>query len=247
MKQILLFSFLIILPLAICAQSTDEVAKNINTIKRDTTYIYAEATTNNVDSAIYSAKAILEVKVSEWIRSQHPAESFDVCIAKAKEHTFDVRTRRGNFQRAFVYVNKRDILPIANRSEVVVFEVASNEETPMSTSTKATLSEEPDMSGKTSQPTITLKDEEHKLATFTNLTELNEFLVSMKKQQRLAGYGKADTMPKDIDIDICICDKQGHVVAMLRRQPDGTCVNLKTLQSDTPTNYPHAAVWFKLK
>ena len=247
MKQILSFTILIILPISVGAQSTDEVAKNINTIKRDTTYIYAEATTSNVDSAIYSAKAILEVKVSEWIRSQHPAESFDVCIAKAKEHTFDVRTRRGNFQRAFVYVNKHDILPISDRREVVVFEVASAQETAMPTSTKEALSEEPVVSGESTQPTITLTDEEQKLAAMTNLSQLNVFLVDMKKQQRLAGYGKADTMPKDIDIDICICDKQGHVVAMLRRQPDGTCINLKTLQSDSPTNYPHAAVWFKLK
>ena len=52
MKQFLLFSTLIFLSLAVNAQSTDEVAKNINAIKRDTTYIYAEATTNNVDSAI---------------------------------------------------------------------------------------------------------------------------------------------------------------------------------------------------
>ena len=37
MKQILLFSTLIFLSLAVSAQSTDEVAKNINSIKRDTT------------------------------------------------------------------------------------------------------------------------------------------------------------------------------------------------------------------
>ena len=40
------------------------------------------------------------------------------------EHFVQLETRRGDFYRAFVYVRKTDIMSVADKSEVTVFEVA---------------------------------------------------------------------------------------------------------------------------
>lgn len=231
------------------AQTVADAARSINAIKRDTTFIYAEATTGNLDTALYNAKAILEVKIRDWVREQHPNEGIEVCIAKAKEHSFDVRTRRGNLQRAFVYVRKSDILPIADRSEVVVFEVAQEADEATASTPAEVLSEdtqaaepEPD-----TEPAVTLTAEEQKMLAISDLNDLNRFVVQHREQNRLNGYGKYSTMPKDADCHIFICDTQGKVVARFRHQSDGKTYNLSTLKADAVENYRLGAIWFQLR
>ena len=100
--------------------AAQDATKNINTVKRDTMYIYAEATMKDLSEAYNGARAILEMKVGDWVRKQHPGEGIEVCIVKAKEHFVQLETRRGDFYRAFVYVRKSDIMPVADKSEVDV-------------------------------------------------------------------------------------------------------------------------------
>lgn len=229
------------------AQTIEDAARSINTIKRDTTYLYAEATTSNLDSALYNAKAILEVKVRDWVTQQHPNEGIEVCIAKAKEHCFDVRTRRGSLQRAFVYVHKNDILPIAKRSEVMVFDVTEQLDEEQAATPAEVLSEDTQVPAPTPDPVITLTAEEEKMQAITNLRELNNYVGQCKKQNRLNGYGKYTTMPKDADCHIFICDEQGKVVARFRHQSDGKVFNLGTQKTDTVESYGRGAIWFQLK
>ena len=238
---------------SVFAQSAADAARSINAIKRDTTYLYAEATTSNLDTALYNAKAILEVKVQDWVREQHPNEGIEVCIAKAKEHSFDVRTRRGNLQRAFVYVRKSDILPIANRSEVMVFEVEKESEPVQATTPVEVLSEdtqitEPEPESEPEpEPVITLTVQEQKILGIASLDDLNTFLTPYRRQSRLNGYGKYSTMPKDADCHIVICDAQGQVIARFRHQSNGKVFNLNTLKTDAVESYGHGAIWFQLK
>ena len=234
------------------AQTTADAARSINAIKRDTTYIYAEATTGNADSAVYNAKAILEVKVDEWVRQQHPSEGIEVCIAKAKQHTFEVRTHRGNLQRAFVYVRKGDILPITDRSEVVVFQVTPDSETEAQAHSQTVVpadvvSEDAPQPKEAPIPVIVLTPEEKKMLSVTNLSGLNTYVTGLRNQQRLNGYGKYSTMPKDAECHVFVCDKQGIVLARLRHQADGSLFNLATLKPDAMENYNAGAIWFQAK
>lgn len=239
--------FALLISSVIQAQTVEEAARNINAIKRDTTYLYAEATTGNLDSALYNAKAILEVKVRDWVRLQHPNEGIEVCIAKAKEHSFDVRTRRGNLQRAFVYVRKSDILPIANRNEVMVFDVAQQPDEEQTAIPNEMISEDTKIPEPEPEPVITLTADEQKMLSVTNLSELNDFVKQFRDQNRLNGYGKYTTMPKDADCHIFICNKQGNVVARFRHQSDGKVFNLSTLKTDEVANYGLGAIWFQIK
>lgn len=245
---IILLSFLLISPIA-SSQTVEEAARNINSIKRDTTYLYAEATTSNLDTALYNAKAILEMKVLDWVRQYHPNEGIEVCIAKAKEHSFDVHTLRGNLQRAFVYVRKSDILPIANRNEVMVFEVAREAAEESATTPTEIISEETQVSGLELEqsPLITLTAEEKEMLTIEDLTQLNDFVGRYKRQQLLNGFGKYATMPKGAYCHIFICNPQGKVVARFRHQSDGSVFNLTTLKTDSVESYGLGAIWFQLK
>ena len=57
---------------------TDNVQKDINSVKRDTAYIYAEATMKKIEDAIEGAKAVLELQVAEWLESGH-VRNGDLC------------------------------------------------------------------------------------------------------------------------------------------------------------------------
>ena len=96
MKKIqLLLLFIIVGCLSANAQATNDVVKNINKIKRDTMYIYAESTTKELGEAYNNARALLEVQVGDWVRKQFPSENIEVCIVKAKDHLMQLDTRRG--------------------------------------------------------------------------------------------------------------------------------------------------------
>ena len=102
---------------------TDNVQKDINRVKRDTAYIYAEATMKKIEDAIEGAKAVLELQMAEWLKSQGMSGT-ETCVTKAKENIMTLQTRRGNFHRAFVYVKKSDIITFASESNVLVMKLS---------------------------------------------------------------------------------------------------------------------------
>ena len=243
MRTILILLMVIAGTMSANAQANADVVQSINKVKRDTMYIYAEATCNNIDTANINALALLEVKVGDWVRDQNPDEGIEVCIVKAKEHLLQLETRRGNLYRAFVYVRKNDILPVSDKSEVAVFEVQPDNVKPLTTS-KDVISEDAPIE---MPATITLSADEKLMLSIKNLSDLNTYVKGLRDTQRLNGYGKYSTMPKDRDCHIFVCDKQGVVVARLRYQSDGICINLSTLQQDTVENYHNGAIWFQVK
>lgn len=244
MKRYLLFLSFIFFYSSLCLAQTSDVTKSINSVKRDTNYLYAEATTKNMDEALLAAKSILEVKVGDWVRSNHPTEGIEVCIAKAKEHCFDVQTRRGDYYRAFVYVKKSDILPISNKSEVVVFEVTPINEKPLETPEEIISEETPE---ELPNPSIDLTIEEEQMVAVKSFYDVEPFVKSLRDKNRLEAYGKYATMPADSTCHLFIYDRQGQVKAVLRKTAS-TQVNLNTLKEDDIKNYKNCgAIWFRLK
>lgn len=102
---------------------TDNVQKEINSVKRDTAYIYAEATMKKIEDAIEGAKAVLELQMTEWLKSQGMSGT-ETCVTKAKENIMTLKTKRGNFHRAFLYVKKSDIITFASESNVLVMKLS---------------------------------------------------------------------------------------------------------------------------
>ena len=223
-----------------------DVTKDINRVKRDTMYIYAEATMKDLNEAYNGARAILEMKVGDWVRAQHPVESIEVCIVKAKEHFTQLETRRGDFYRAFVYVRKSDIMPVADKSEVTVFEVAPVAESVQPVPQRAFIVEETPVEVE-SAPELELTAEEKQMKRVRSFYEVEPYITGLKSKGKLNKYGKYATMPEDGDCHLFVYDKQGNISALLRKRGN-TQYNLNTLKEDNVKNYKNCgAIWFQLK
>ena len=248
MKRLLIGIILIISGLSVCmAQTAAEVAKTINKVKRDTMYIYAEATMKDLSEAYNGARAILEMKVGDWVREQHPSEKIELCIVKAKDHLLQLETRRGDFYRAFVYVRKTDILPIADRSEVTVFDVSPvvRENEPQA-SQAIIVTEDPPIEVKKG-PELELTSEEKQMKQVRSFYEVEPYIKGLKSKGKLSAYGKYATMPENEDCHLFVYDKQGNISALLRKRGDNQ-YNLNTLKEDNVKNYKNCgAIWFQLK
>ena len=248
MKRLLLCNLFSVLSLSFCiAQTAGEVAKNINQVKRDTMYIYAEATMKDVNEAYNGARAILEMKVGDWVRSQHPDEGIEVCIVKAKEHFVQLETRRGDFYRAFVYVRKSDIMPVADKSEVTVFEVAPVVQPNQPEASPAIIISEDAPVEVAPAPVLELTSEEKQMKLVRSFYDVEPFINGLKSKGRLKNYGKYATMPTDEDCHLFVYDKQGNIAALIRKS-GSTQYNLNTLKEDNVKNYKNCgAIWFQLK
>ena len=245
MKRLLLSLFYIIFHLSFSyAQS---VAQNINKVKRDTMYIYAESTTKDLNEAYSNARAILEMQVGEWVRKQHPSEGIELCIVKAKEHFMQLDTRRGELYRAFVYVRKSDIMPIADKSEVTVIEVAPVTKPKQVEAKPAIIVTEEAPRVEEKQQVLELTSEEKQMKQIRSFYDVEPYINGLKSKGKLNAYGKYATMPKNEDCHMFVYDKQGNISALLRKS-GAMQYNLNTLKEDNVKNYKNCgAIWFQLK
>lgn len=242
--NIVLIAFFFCFDIAsLSAQNTD-VAKSISEVKRDTSYIYAEATMKDLDESILGAKAILEVKVGDWLRSQYPEENMELCITKAKEHSFEIQTRRGEYHRAFVFVKKSDIMAVSKLSDVIVLQVPTKEEQAQVTPAEI-ISEE--SASVVEEPKVTLTADEEQMKVISKFYDIEPYIKGLQGKGRNLEYGKYATMPKDADCHLFVYNKQGDVAAVMRKDSNGF-VNLNTLNTDNIDNYKNCgAIWLQLK
>ena len=223
------------------AQSSTEIAKNINKVKRDTMFIYAETTVKDKDEAYDGALAILEMKVSDWIRSKYAKEHIETSVAQVKKHLLHLETRRGEFYRAFVYVRKSDIMPVANKNDVTIFDVGRKSNKP----TASIASEESPMENE--HTTVGLSPDEEEMKQVDGFYDIEPYIKTLKSRQKLKNYGKYATMPVNEDCYLFVYNKQGSISAILRKNEKGQ-YNLYTLQEDDVKNYKDCgAIWVQLK
>ena len=245
MKRLLICLSFIIYHLSFSyAQS---IVKDINKVKRDTMYIYAESTTKELSEAYNNARAILEMQVGDWVRKQHPKEEIEVCIVKAKEHFMQLDTRRGELYRAFVYVKKSDIMPVADKSEVTVFEVGPVAKPDEAKAAPAIIVTEEAPAVEEKAPALELTSEEKQMKLIRSFYDVEPYIKGLKSKGRLKTYGKYATMPADEDCHLFVYDKQGNISALLRKSGQKQ-YNLNTLKEDNVKNYKNCgAIWFQLK
>ena len=210
------------------AQATEHAdsLNDINAIKRDTTFIYAESTMKDAVEAMSGAHAILELKIYDWLRNKHPGENAEVLVSDSKKEWSDILSRRGMYNRAFVYVSKRDVLPMVEVPEPVEVE-----------DTVPVLEE-------VLVPELT-PDEETMAAIF-KFDEIEPFIKGLKSDGRLHAYGKYASLPEDDPCYMFVYDKEGSVVAVLRQLEGGKHYNLRTLKDDNIRNYKNCgAIWLQ--
>ena len=109
-----LFTACLLLPaLTISAQTNsnvEEKKKEINSIKKNSQYIYAEATAATEQEAKDLAEELLYQEINEWVATQKKLrQSNELLISDRKELWSNVSLPRGNMFRSFIYVKKSNI------------------------------------------------------------------------------------------------------------------------------------------
>lgn len=112
-KRLAVTALLLLMGTAAMAQET--TSKQINQIKRDPLYLYAEATMDNEADAQSVAYELLLKQVEEYIASKSNLTQADnVLIKDVKSKGESLSMMRGEMHRVFVYVKKSDIEGVTN-------------------------------------------------------------------------------------------------------------------------------------
>ncbi len=132
------------------------VTKQINEIKRNADYIYAESTDENWNTALENAKILLAEQVEHWIATESDYKDVEGCLAKASEHVLEMKATRGQFFRAFVYVKKSDVVPYSNADKVMMIPVNKSASQKVESSSPPS---QPVVAEKESEPVVEVKSE----------------------------------------------------------------------------------------
>jgi hypothetical protein len=117
-KRLYIFALLLSFVMAALAQSTEEQKKLINSIKKSKSYLYAEITTTDQQTASDMAEEMLNQEINKYIAEQKKLRSAaNIVLRNRAEVMESISMPRGNMFRAFKYVKKDDIIP-ADKVEV---------------------------------------------------------------------------------------------------------------------------------
>lgn len=112
-KKISLLAFSLLLATMAVAQQSN--SKEINKIKRSTSYLYAEATMESEKDAYEVANELLLQQINEYIASKRKLNNAsNVLIKDLQAKSESLIMMRGEMHRVFVYVKKSDIEGVEN-------------------------------------------------------------------------------------------------------------------------------------
>lgn len=118
-KKLILFAVMLLLATTAGADNNDEAKKKINSIKKDSQYLYAEATAPTEQEAHDIAEEMLYEEINAWAASRKKLQkSSSLAVNNTQSLWTTMSLPRGNMIRSFIYVKKSDILPVEN-SEVI--------------------------------------------------------------------------------------------------------------------------------
>ena len=94
---------------------------------------------------------------------------------------------------------------------------------------------------------LLLTPEEKKMISMVSFYEIEPYIKQLKADDRIYGYGKYSTMPKDDLCHLFIYNREGEIVTVLFKTHQNT-YNLKTREKDAISNYKNCgAIWFTLR
>ena len=112
-RRLFLLVFGLTISVVLCAQQSD--SKKINSIKRNPSYLYAEATMDTEEEAFNTAKETLMSYIKEYIESKKSLNNANNVIIKDIANRCEkLQMMRGEMYRVLVYVKKGDIIPAEN-------------------------------------------------------------------------------------------------------------------------------------
>jgi len=115
MKKVIITVLLALILSPFTGAAQEEPGLLINRIKRDTAYLYGEATTSIRQEALVLAKELLCRSIEEWYKEQGREETRAVIARDIVTGCEEITLMRGPMHRAFAYVRKSDLTTADNR------------------------------------------------------------------------------------------------------------------------------------
>ena len=237
------FIITIILGLFASQAWADGVVDSINHIKRDTTYLYGEATMPTLKSADSLARKELALKVREWMYQQtDQIDSTEIDDSRLSPYISVLTNRRADMIRGFAYIQKADLRRLLNPQDAV-----------HSTIVAKPIEDTDSMIRSLNIPAIKkplARDYVlEQILKAKNFFELRDTMKTLIRQGAVSDYGKRETCRQPEACYWIVYDRAGNIKAILGK---GQTIrkNFKTGRVDSLTNYQgkgYAGIWFQIK
>lgn len=216
------------------AQNSEEAKKTINSIKKNSQYIYAEATAATQQDAKDLAEEILYEEINSYVASKKKMRiNPKIVINNRKELVSSLALPRGNMFRSFIYVKKSDVLAVENSE--MIGNKTSNGETATATTRPVV-----------STVTPVYADEVKQVMACSTFDEVKNLMTKLKSEGKIRHFGGYASLEDPDPYYLAIYNRQYQIVAVLTPGPNRT--NTKTGEEDKVTNYKGCgAVGFVLK
>ena len=178
MRRTIILLLAILVGTTAFSQNVDDQKKKIASIKKSSSYIYAEVTTTDQQQAIDLAIDMLHKNINEWAAKEKKfAGSAKIITVNTNYDVEQITMPRANMFRAFMYVKKSDIIP-ADNVEVrdTPTEVASSKSTEPKAATITPISDS------TRDAVVS------ELLTIKNTGQLSEKLKELKADGKVSEY-----------------------------------------------------------
>lgn len=195
--------------------NTDEIKKQINKIKKNNQYIYAESTAPTETDARNYAEEKLYEEVNAWVETQRKLKKSSNLVVNNKKELWTIleMPRGSNMFRSFIYVKKNDILPVENSTVI--------------TNTNIPVVEE---KIKEELPVVI-----NKLASYTKYADIVEEIKKMKENGQIKEYARYASLNNPDVCYLIIYNRDAKIEAIFT--PGKERRNIKTNKPDGVKNY----------
>ena len=211
------------IPLLAQDQKAADAMEQINKIKLDGNFIWAEGTSaKNKKDALENAQAVLQFEIQNWLNEPEQKNIEGVVIPTSDQY-MKIESERRKVHRAFVYVAKNKIVPYEKNKKVVIVE--RKEE-------KSKKADEELKLISTVEEIYTPTDFEKEVLKVKRSSEMEGFINS----HHITKTGKYRDRPQTGSYYIFIYNREGEVPACLKVD-NGKIINVATGKTDGFENY----------
>lgn len=217
----------------ITAEDSKEIKKKINSIKKSSQYLYADATAATAKEAYDMAEQLLYEEISAWAATKKNLQNSSNLMVNNKQSIWSTLTvPRGNMFRAFIYVKKKDVLPVNNPEIIENTTATSNTASSDATALESTVTE-------------VWPDAVNEVLKCTTFDDVEQKMKELKASGKVKQYDRYARLQNPENYYLVIYNTDYKVVAVLT--PGNERRNVETGEADSVGNYSgHGAVGFEV-
>lgn len=217
MKTNKLLLLLASLMLSTATLAQESALKQINQIKRDTTYLYAEATMESAQEALEEAGKLLMQQVQEYVETQRKLNKANSVLAQnVSANCESLSMMRGTMHHMLVYVKKSDLEGVSNATAIneadkTDKEVVKQSLPPIPTTAPAAEPEPASAPILHKWQTRVIRD----LMACDDTEAVKTKLIRLKSRRKISNYGNPSDCPSIDGIFWIVLDNKGGVCTIL--------------------------------